>query len=381
MRLTKDRSFENYISDRMANLSQRTQEGELSVLKRFDDFCNMTWKKSRDEIIKHVKLIQNDDEKEDETISILQEWVNHMSRNDNVGSDAIKVYVSNINKYLKYFRIRIDTKEIQYPENFLEEKYAISISEIHSILKSIKWKKQGYHLSLISSGARPIEICGLRKKDYFWTGKRWGALIPSHLTKKKMARSVFFSVECNPYIGPQLKKIENDDFVWSKQKTIPEKILKKYNKHKDSHKRATKHYADTARRNQSTLMADTVEKIGLGMKYETTGFHKINLYCYRGYFFTRALRIFGDDVAHAMIGHGAYLTNYQRRTNEEKEELYDELESELLIYDQTKNQQKIKKLQEANTRISDLEEANRDKDKRLSRLENALMSTKLQKSQ
>lgn len=225
----------------MANLSQRTQEGEISVLNRFDGFCKTTWSKSRDEIIAHVKSLENDDEREDEMISILQEWVNHLSRDDNVGVDAIKVYVSHVNKYLKYFRIRVDTKEIQYPENFQEEKYAISMSEIHSILKSIRWKKQGYHLSLISSGARPIEIAGLRKKDYFWTDKRWGALIPSYLTKKKMARTVFFSVECNPYVGSILKKLEDDtDFVWGKNKQIPEKILKKYSQYKDAQKRANK---------------------------------------------------------------------------------------------------------------------------------------------
>lgn len=235
----------------MANLSQRTQDGEISVLRRFDDFCKTTWSKSRDGIILHVKSIENEDEREDEIISALQEWVNHLSRNDNVGVDAIKIYVSHVHKYLKYFRVRIDTKEIQYPENFQEEKYAISISEVHSIFKSIKWKKQGYHLSLISSGARPIEICGLRKKDYFWTGKRWSALIPSYLTKKKMARTVFFSVECNQYVGVILKKLEDDEFVWGKNKTIPEKILKKYQQYKDAQKRSIKHYADIVRRNES----------------------------------------------------------------------------------------------------------------------------------
>ena len=206
--------------------------------------------------------------------------------------------------------------------------------------------------------------------------EQWRALIPAILTKKKMARTVFFSTECNPLIGPLLKKLEDDDFVWSLKKNISPVYLDKFKKYRDCKNRAHKHFANVTRKNESALMGDIVEKIGLGMKYETTGFHKINLYCYRGRFFTKALRIFGDDTAHAIVGHGAYLQDYQRRNDAEKEELYEELESELLIFDQKKNEAKIKKLQEANTRISDLEQDNKDKDIRLSRLEDAMLSQK-----
>ena len=54
----------------------------------------------------------------------MREWVNHLSRNKGIGTDAIKIYVSHVNKYLKYYMIRIDLKEIQYPERFHEEKYS-----------------------------------------------------------------------------------------------------------------------------------------------------------------------------------------------------------------------------------------------------------------
>ncbi len=52
----------------MANLSQQTQDGEISVLNRFDEFCKKTWNKSRDEIIQHVKSLEHDDEREDEKV-------------------------------------------------------------------------------------------------------------------------------------------------------------------------------------------------------------------------------------------------------------------------------------------------------------------------
>lgn len=40
-----------------------------------------------------------------------------------------------------------------------------------------------------------------------------------------MAQTVFFSVECNTYVGSILKKLDDDsDFVWGKNKQIPERI-------------------------------------------------------------------------------------------------------------------------------------------------------------
>ena len=110
-------------------------------------------------------------------------------------------------------------------------------------------------------------------------------------------------------------------------------------------------------------------KVGLDMRYESTGYHKINLYCFRGSFFTKALKVHNDDTAHAMIGHGAYLQQYQRRTDDEKLELFEELEKEVLIFDLTKKDQQIKKLKEANTMLVDQAEEIKEQDKRIRNLE------------
>jgi len=56
----------------------------------------------------------------------------------------------------------------------------------------------------------------------------------------------------------------------------------------------------------------------------------------------------------AMMGWGAYLSQYQRRTDEEKQELWDEIEPEILIYDLTKKDNQIKELKKANSKIDDL---------------------------
>ena len=52
------------------------------------------------------------------------------------------------------------------------------------------------------------------------------------------------------------------------------------------------------------------------------------------------MRITDDDTAHALIGHGAYLQQYQHRTDEEKMELWQEIEPEILIGENKKKQAK-----------------------------------------
>ena len=57
-----------------------------------------------------------------------------------------------------------------------------------------------------------------------------------------------------------------------------------------------------------------------------------------------------------MTGHGGYLMQYDRMTEEEKMDMYIELEPDLVVYDQTKNKLKIEQLEEENASISQIKE-------------------------
>ena len=98
-----------------------------------------------------------------------------------------------------------------------------------------------------------------------------------------------------------------------------------------------------------------VDKLGLDERYDS-GTRKITLHSFRAFFFTRAARVHDENYAHMMTGHGGYLMEYDRLEEEQKLDMYLDLESELLVYDQTKNQLKIKKLQEANLKLSEQSE-------------------------
>lgn len=327
---SKVRSRENYRADKLSTKSQSTRNNFNVAIKSLDKMCVDNFKvKDFDIVLSDTLKIKDAEKKEDEIIGVIQDWVNLTSKTKTF--NTIKVQLSGINKYLRYYKIKIIfSEEIEFPQHIQESRYPISLQEIQRIMEVAEYKQKTYYLCLITSGSRPVEIICLKKKNIFWTGSRYGAIIPARYTKKKMDREIFFSVECNQYLKTLLDKHTEDQTIFTKNPNLA-----------------------NARSTEGQILQGYLEKLGMVKKFDVTGYNKINLYCFRGYFFTKAIRVFNEDIAHSMIGHGAYQQVYQRRNTAEKEELYDELEPDILIFDQTKNLEKIKKLKEATTHIKD----------------------------
>ncbi len=323
--LKKVKNWKNFL-DKWQSLSESRITGIKIANNQFDKYCIDTYGKTQDEIIEHVKTYDVD-ERDDLMTDLVQDFINFFRKTHVV--PVIRGKISGINKYLKYRKVGVDTQELVYPQTLREEPHALTIDEIHKIFKVAKWHKQAYYLALISTGARPVEIIGLRVKDITWNQERrcYVALIPAYLTKKKLARTTRFSTEVTPYLNRILGNLKNEtDLVFTKNSNL------KY-----------------ARSNEGVVFKSYCEKVGLDKKFETTGRMKVNLYCFRGYFFTNALGALSDskDMAHALIGHGAYIQEYQRRTLPEKLDLWEEVESSVLVFDLEKKNHEIKKLKEA----------------------------------
>lgn len=360
LKLQKTRTWETFTKDRLEKMSDsRIWTCTLSKT-RFDDFMFAEHNLTTDGFIEHIKSIE-EDHRDDELFAILQSWVDWMCDSFGLNTGSMRQYLSGINKYFRYQRIKITKEdfkdEIELPEEIREEKYALSIEEMQRFIPELMWKYQGFCIGLEGTGMRPIELMGTQKKHYHLINGRVVLEIPWYLTKKRMSRTVVFTKEFNPFIIPILKKLQDEEFAWTKRKTIPDSILNKYshlNKDKAMNKAIKKFASDMLVTVRNTLNR-ALRRTNLNMKFETTGYSKINLYSFRGRFFTKALKLFNEDTAHAMIGHGAYLQDYQRRTLEEKMQLWEELETELLIFDLEKKNAEIKKLKEANKKLEDQE--------------------------
>jgi len=180
--IRKEKNFDNFLKDKIANLSKSSKENIIHSNKIFNEFCIKTHNQTLDEIIIESRKEEFPDEM---ILEVIQDWINHIA--GKLQHNTLVNYISGLNRYLKYQKIRIDQKEIEWPQNIQEERYAISHEEIEKILRMATYERRAYYLALISTGARPVEIIGLRKKDIQLINGKYNALIPAHLTKKKMA--------------------------------------------------------------------------------------------------------------------------------------------------------------------------------------------------
>ncbi len=174
---------------------------------------------------------------------------------------------------------------------------------------------------------RVEETVQLKKKHFDTSEKRFMIKIPANLTKTKKARTVFISKEANSAVRPLLKKIDDDDQVFSKNKNP--------------------HYAVCA---EEMTFKRILKNVGLVESYESSRTNKITMHSFRAYFFTKAVRKHDENYAHMMTGHGGYLMQYDRLTDDEKLKMYLELEPDLLIDDTvikyTKSEEQQKKITE-----------------------------------
>lgn len=357
LRLQKNKTFDNFKTEKLSKKSLSYQDDVLRTLRRLDAYTITEHERTRDDIISYLKAMTSIEDREEEAIGWIQGFMDTISEGGKISFKVLQVYCSHIKKYLKYYKIKIDFgDEIELPPALLEERYAIPTENIAKIIENAPWKYKGYFLSLESSGGRPVEIMALRKKDFVWMESRWKAIIPAKYTKKKISRTVFFSVEATPYISKRIKDVTDTDRIWTKNPQVSDEKL--------TH----------ARINAAAMFRKICNKLGFTERYETTNYFKYNMYCFRSHFFTKALRALSEDkdTAHAMIGHGAYLQNYQRRTDEEKLELFFEIEPAILVFDQTKNKEKIRLLTEANKKVDNMQQQLDDQKQQMGKVEEEL---------
>lgn len=360
--LKKQRTWDTFKTDRLDKMSDSIISACTLAKTRFDDFLYAEYNKlDTDKFIIHI-LSLPEDEREDDLFAILQGFIDWLSEKFDLSHGSVKQSFSRLNKYLWYKKIKVTAhdikEELEWPELIQEEKYAPSEDEFISIVSALNWKNRGFCITQSGTGKRPVELMGTQKKHYTLINNQYKIEIPYYLTKKRISRTVFASIEATPYITQLLKDIEPEEFVWTKRKTIPQSFFNKYS-HLKSEKAKIKAIKTFATYMLATLRISlnlVLNKLGLDMKYLATGEHKITLYSFRARFITKALKVLDGDVVHAIVGHGAYLQTYQRRTDEEKLELFVEVAPYILLFDQTKNKEKIRKLQEANKKVGELED-------------------------
>jgi len=228
----------------------------------------------------------------DKVYDVLQKWVNYNSSNG-IAASSISMWFSYLKKLVRHYGIKItsdDVKEnLEFPKKQEEELYPLQLEEIKLILEVAKPKKRALYYALIGSAMRIGEAVQIRKRDLDLETERITVNIPARITKLKKSRITFLSIEAKKAIMPKLEKLSDDDLV--------------YGTNEDYYKSAN---------NERVIFGKYCEKSNLGMRYDSTGRHKINLHSLRAFFITKVSRHdenFAKKIA-GQKGWGYLLQNY-----------------------------------------------------------------------
>lgn len=266
------------------------------------------------------------------TYNTLQEWIQF---NEKCTPKTVKMWFSCLSKFLKHMGVNLDkaSEQLNFPKDIEEEKYPLKREEIDRILTVSGHKMKLRILTQLSSGMRRGEMLQLRKRD-FVLGERIMIKIPAQIAKFNKARTTFVSSEVQPMLLEHLAKLRDHELVFGNEDVKDRNIGDSY----------------------ASNLTRYLKKLGLDMRYESTGYHKINSHSFRAYFITKMSR-HDENLAKKLSGQKGYLLQYDRMTDEEKMADYIKYEHDLFI---TKQQPKSKEIQELAKKIEQLEKENRE---------------------
>ena len=335
--LSKKRDNESFV-DKLATVPTNTRRNKLYAVKVFEDFvCEKYNNRTISNVIAELSEIKKikDQETYDESLyGMLQDWIN-WNESRGIGNYTIKILFSNLRKYLFHVGIKTheqDIKEyLRFGKKTREERFPLSQEIYRQIVNGLARnpRLQALFLTLGSSGMRIGEAINLKKKDLDFTKKRIKVNIPAN-TKTRAGRTTYLSKEAESFLRPLVEKLESEDYIFARKN---QKLL------------------DPSVRTSLNRLLDRIEFTDT---YQSNHHRKITSHSFRAYFFTKAARKHGENYAHRIVGHSGYLMQYDRLTEDEKLDMYIELEPDLVIFEQTKNELEIAKLRDKVNEIDEL---------------------------
>jgi len=337
--LTVKKTIETYSRLKLATKHEETQKLVRIAYSRFDIYCRNVHENGAEEIIDEMALAIKTDE--DEVFDILQDAINWLYQEHEItrtfkrrgkivnekfilkySARSLRTWFSNLRGYLYYRKVKLDDMAVRHNLNFpkakKEKKYVLTKKNIDLIFDNATRAQKNFYLALISSGMRDGEALMIQRKHLELGGKRVKINIPSTIAKHGVSRTTFLSFEASDPIIARLETMEPESKVWGS----------------DGAK------AKNDRNEQIRDYEDLVDRIGLGMRYESTKRRKITLHLFRSFFITKGKKV--EDLGHALAGHDKYMDEYERYSDDELEELYvNGLERYVLVYDKNAKQKEI----------------------------------------
>lgn len=297
--------------------SRNSQKQAINAFKKWDHFLNSAYDKPEAEIIAELKRMQA----EPEFYQFLNRFVQFMV-SQSLSRNSINGYFNQIKGWLRFNAIRVhndDVKQfVRFPKLIKETKKPLTIDMIRTLLShNTNNTMRALLLVLMSSGLRLNEALQLRYQD---VDDRGFVRVRAATTKTRQERQTIMSPEALDAIG--IIKGDKTDFDYI--------FVEKWHENSDQ--------------NFEIAFRKLRKKAGFTAKYDNGRMYQLNLHSFRSFFITQATRATDGDTAHALAGHGGYLDQYLRLTNDEKLELYTKLTPYLAVSNETKLRDQNQKL-------------------------------------
>lgn len=240
-----------------------------------------------------------------------------------------KIYTQQLAKFFRYMGIKVSNEMIKEEVSFVkipqEELHPLTIEEIRTILNACLYRKKALFLTQLSSGIRIGELVQLRKKHFQFIPEAqiYQIKIPTHIAKFQKARTTFVSREATKALQMILRQKNDEDLVFG-----------------------TCSDAYNAKKAEIAYLNNVKDRVGLNQKYESNKVDQIGTHSFRAFFITQISR-HDPNLAKLLAGQKGYLLQYDRISDQDKLELYKKYESDLLVFDDSRKDQKIKELQQA----------------------------------
>lgn len=280
--------------------THNTRCAAILSLIAFDKYLTNT-KITEEDLIR--KMVSEDEERYFVLDDLVQYW-----SSQKLSPATIRQYFTFIRSYMRQNRVKTTSEDVKdyvsFPKRIHERRRPLTREQVQTMLKFSNARMSALFLVLLSSGMRVSEALNLRIRDVKFNCDPVRITIPAGITKARQERETFMSKEARMALEPFINQKKEDDLLF------PLSLI-----------------------NVERFMQRLREKTGLREKYSNGRNYHVNIHALRAFFHTAATHLHGVEYAHAMLGHGSYLQQYFRMTDDERVSKYRQLEPELTIYD------------------------------------------------
>lgn len=272
--------------------------------RKFDQFVQYQYHDDLEKLVETIKTGSSDVYK---VLDNYSEWLVAQE----LKAKTVRDYVVAAKKLLRFMDVVIlneqflDKVTLPTVEEIMDE--APTADQIKMIVMRCNPRLRALVMLMATSGMREGEALKLRIKDFDFKSKPCRVLIPASITKTSRGRETYISEEAVEAINVWLNKWKSRE---NRSDSItPESLLLDFGDN-----------IYTAEKNAIKMFRTVMEHFPeMNLKVDSDHrVHKIHLYSFRKFFYSKTMPIIGEERAHALMGHGSYMKTYNKRTPEER---------------------------------------------------------------